>query len=74
MLIKIPLLGKTLGSEINYELAKCTSNSEIKQLCFEKRYGYLNLVSIDTDDNILFVHNALEQVKEDDDTHYQKLY
>lgn len=71
LLIKIPLLGKTLGSEINYELAKCTSNSEIKKLCFEKRFGYLNLVSIDTDDNILFVHNALEQVKEDDDTHYQ---
>jgi acyl-homoserine-lactone acylase len=46
-------------------------HSEIKQLCFDKRYGYLNLVSIDIDDNILFVHNALEQKKEINDLHYQ---
>lgn len=71
LFVRIPLLGKTFGSEINYELAKCTSNSEIKRLCFEKRYGYLNLVSIDTDDNILFIHNALEQEKEKNDIHYQ---
>lgn len=71
LLIRIPLLGKILGSEINHELAKCKSNSEIKQLCFEKRYGYLNLVSIDTNDNILFIHNALEQEKLDNDIHYQ---
>lgn len=71
LFIRIPLLGKTLGSEINHELAKCKSNSEIKQLCFKKRYGYLNLVSIDTNDNILFVHNALEQEKLDNNIHNQ---
>jgi acyl-homoserine-lactone acylase len=69
--IRIPLLGKILGSEINHELAKCKSNSEIKQLCFKKRYGYLNLVSIDIENNILYIHNALEQEKLDNNTHYQ---
>lgn len=69
LLFKIPILGNSLGSEINYKLTKCLSNSEVKQLCFTERYGYLNLVSIDINDNILFVHNALEQSKKDNDLH-----
>lgn len=69
LLMKIPMLGKSLGSEVNYEMMKCSSNSEVKHLCFNKRYGYLNLVSIDKSDNILFVHNALEEKKEEASSH-----
>ncbi|RZL35831.1 MAG: hypothetical protein EOP00_30020, partial [Pedobacter sp.] len=69
LLIKIPILGKSLGSETNYNLMKCSSNTEVKELCFSKRYGYLNFVSIDENDNILYIHNALEQVKENVQSH-----
>lgn len=73
LLIKIPLLGHALGSEINYNLVKCAANNEIKQLCFNNRYGYLNLVSIDIEDNIIFVHNSLEQTKDAPLQHYDDI-
>lgn len=60
-LIRIDMLGKQFGSEMMQKLNSCQSNAEVLALTKVSQYTYLDLVSIDKEDNLLFVHNSHEK-------------
>lgn len=66
-LIDIPLIGYKLGTELNYRISHAQSNNEILALTLDYGYPYLDLVSIDTKNNILYVHNSHEPIRASED-------
>lgn len=66
-LIDIPLVGYKLGTELNYRISCAKSNNEILALTLDYGYPYLDLVSIDTENNILYVHNSHEPIRASED-------
>ena len=70
-LILIDMLGKQFGAEMVHKLNVCKSNSEALNLLRQSRYTYLDLVCIDKDNNLLYVHNSHEKVREDESLHYK---
>lgn len=62
-LIDIPLIGYKLGTELNYRLSHSQCNKEILALTLDYGYPYLDLVSVDAKDNILYVHNSHEPIR-----------
>lgn len=68
--IHIPLIGEIIGTETNHLVNQSKSTTEIKAHCLNRRFPYLNLVAIDTNDNLLFMHNACEIEKENQRDHY----
>lgn len=72
-LIRIDMLGTQFGSEMMQKLNSCQSNAEVLALTKDSQYTYLDLVSIDKEDNLLFVHNSHEKIREDKSLHYKDL-
>ena len=70
-LIRIDMLGKQFGSEMMYYLSLCDSNREVLELSKKMSYPYLDFVSIDKDDNLLFIHNTHEKKRDDSTLHYK---
>jgi acyl-homoserine-lactone acylase len=68
--IHIPLVGELIGTETNHLVNQSKSTAEIKAHCLNRRFPYLNLVAIDKLDNLLFMHNACEIEKENQQDHY----
>jgi acyl-homoserine-lactone acylase len=69
--IQIPLIGQIIGSETNFMLSRAQAVNQIKEICFQRRFAYLNLVAIDGEDNMLFIHNAHELERKDASDHYR---
>lgn len=69
-LISIDMLGKKFGAEMIYHLSKCKTNKEVLDLSRKSKYPYLDLVCIDKNDNLLYVHNSNEKVRKDKSLHY----
>ncbi len=70
-LIRIDMLGKQFGAEMIHKLSLCQSNAEVLNLTKESLYPYLDLVCIDKNDNLMFIHNSHEKTRKDKELHYQ---
>ncbi len=62
-LIDIPLVGRFMGTEINFRISSATYVEEMLHILQKYRYPYLDVVAIDTNDNLLFVHNTYEPIR-----------
>ena len=69
-LIDIPLIGYCLGTEINYKISTANSIDEILHILQASMYPYLDIVAIDTQDNLLFVHNTHEPTREEENEYH----
>lgn len=63
-LIDIPLIGYCLGTELNYRLSTASNVEEALTILKKFRYPYLDVVIIDTSDDLLFVHNSHEPIRQ----------
>lgn len=72
-LFSIDLLGRQFGAEMMHKLCLCKSNDAVLKLSQDSNYPYLDFVCIDTEDNLLYVHNTHEKARQDQSLHYKNV-